>query len=116
MKNTLHAFRKIVGETGVRGLWRGCVPNVQRAALVNLGGLKNSNLACMHSALYYQKYFFVLPVNILLNILCIVDGWAFNFFLALDLTTYDTAKQQILRHTSMKDDHVTHALSRYSTC
>jgi len=29
----------IVREGGVRGMWKGWVPNVQRAALVNLGGL-----------------------------------------------------------------------------
>eukprot|EP00092_Neocalanus_flemingeri_P064445 GFUD01078204.1.p1 GENE.GFUD01078204.1~~GFUD01078204.1.p1 ORF type:complete len:337 (+),score=81.83 GFUD01078204.1:252-1262(+) len=33
------AFRKIVKQGGVTGLWRGCWPNVQRAALVNLGDL-----------------------------------------------------------------------------
>jgi len=33
------AFRKILLESGIRGLWRGCWPNVQRAALVNLGDL-----------------------------------------------------------------------------
>ena len=36
--NVAHAFRTIVTESGVRGLWRGWVPNVQRAALVNMGG------------------------------------------------------------------------------
>ena len=30
-------FRKIIAQNGIRGLWRGCWPNVQRAALVNLG-------------------------------------------------------------------------------
>lgn len=34
-----HAFMKIVTEGGIRGLWAGWVPNVQRAALVNLGGM-----------------------------------------------------------------------------
>uniref|UniRef100_A0A673L9U9 Mitochondrial uncoupling protein 4 n=1 Tax=Sinocyclocheilus rhinocerous TaxID=307959 RepID=A0A673L9U9_9TELE len=34
-----HAFTKIVAEGGIRGLWAGWVPNVQRAALVNLGDL-----------------------------------------------------------------------------
>lgn len=33
------AFRKILKQGGVIGLWRGCWPNVQRAALVNLGDL-----------------------------------------------------------------------------
>ncbi len=35
----LDALRKIVAEGGVLGLWRGCTPAVQRAALVNLGEL-----------------------------------------------------------------------------
>ncbi|NXS54088.1 UCP4 protein, partial [Brachypteracias leptosomus] len=34
-----HAFVKILSEGGVRGLWAGWVPNVQRAALVNMGDL-----------------------------------------------------------------------------
>lgn len=34
-----HAFREIVSRGGVFGLWKGSVPNVQRAALVNLGDL-----------------------------------------------------------------------------
>uniref|UniRef100_A0A8D0MPU2 Solute carrier family 25 member 27 n=1 Tax=Sus scrofa TaxID=9823 RepID=A0A8D0MPU2_PIG len=34
-----HAFAKILAEGGVRGLWAGWVPNIQRAALVNMGDL-----------------------------------------------------------------------------
>ncbi|XP_030382294.1 mitochondrial uncoupling protein 4 isoform X2 [Scaptodrosophila lebanonensis] len=34
-----HAFRMIVHRGGVKGLWKGSIPNVQRAALVNLGDL-----------------------------------------------------------------------------
>ncbi|XP_050083039.1 mitochondrial uncoupling protein 4-like isoform X1 [Anopheles aquasalis] len=34
-----HAFREIIARGGIFGLWKGSVPNVQRAALVNLGDL-----------------------------------------------------------------------------
>jgi len=39
VQGTMDAFNKIVAQSGVLGLWRGCWPNVQRAALVNLGDL-----------------------------------------------------------------------------
>ncbi|XP_054239677.1 mitochondrial uncoupling protein 4 [Indicator indicator] len=38
-----HAFMKILSEGGIRGLWAGWVPNVQRAALVNMGDLTTYN-------------------------------------------------------------------------
>lgn len=59
-----HAFVKTVQESGVRGLFKGVVPNAQRAALVNLG----------------------------------------------DLTTYDTTKQFLLRHTTLHDGTVVHVM------
>lgn len=34
-----HAFRDIVKRGGIAGLWKGSIPNVQRAAFVNLGDL-----------------------------------------------------------------------------
>lgn len=34
-----HALRQVVKEAGVLGLWKGSLPNMQRAALVNLGDL-----------------------------------------------------------------------------
>lgn len=34
-----HAFKEIVRRGGISGLWKGSIPNVQRAALVNLGDL-----------------------------------------------------------------------------
>lgn len=37
--NVPHALKTILAEGGVAGLWRGWVPNVQRAALVNMGDL-----------------------------------------------------------------------------
>jgi solute carrier family 25 uncoupling protein 27 len=35
----MHAFRVIVNQEGVLGLWKGGIPAIQRAALVNLGEL-----------------------------------------------------------------------------
>ncbi|KAM7349381.1 uncoupling protein 4A isoform 1-T4 [Cochliomyia hominivorax] len=34
-----HALKEIVRRGGIKGLWKGSIPNVQRAALVNLGDL-----------------------------------------------------------------------------
>ncbi|XP_013401460.2 mitochondrial uncoupling protein 4 [Lingula anatina] len=45
VKSTWHAFSSLRKEGGVRGLWRGCVPNVQRAALVNMGDLATYDTA-----------------------------------------------------------------------
>ncbi|XP_053317216.1 mitochondrial uncoupling protein 4 [Spea bombifrons] len=39
VRGVYHAFLTIVSKGGIRGLWAGCVPNVQRAALVNMGDL-----------------------------------------------------------------------------
>lgn len=65
VRSTWHAVTKIVTEGGIRGMWKGWVPNVQRAALVNLG----------------------------------------------ELTTYDTSKHLILKHTTLKDNYITHAIA-----
>lgn len=37
--STSHAFKEIVKRGGLKSLWKGSIPNVQRAALVNLGDL-----------------------------------------------------------------------------
>lgn len=39
-----HAFKEIYKQGGIRGLWRGSIVNVQRAALVNLGDLGTYDL------------------------------------------------------------------------
>lgn len=39
MNGAFDAFQKILKQGGVQGLWKGSVPNVYRAALVNLGDL-----------------------------------------------------------------------------
>lgn len=59
------AFQKILKTGGIKGLWKGSIPNVQRAALVNLG----------------------------------------------DLTTYDMAKQFIMKKFKLSDNHLTHVIS-----
>ncbi|EDO30568.1 predicted protein, partial [Nematostella vectensis] len=47
VRGTFHAFRNIVDKYGFRGLWKGWLPNVQRAALVNMGGNSGSS-SCRH--------------------------------------------------------------------
>lgn len=44
-KNIADAFGQIVKEHGFRGLWKGWLPNVQRAGLVNLGELSTYDSA-----------------------------------------------------------------------
>eukprot|EP00042_Codosiga_hollandica_P033134 m.218217 g.218217 ORF g.218217 m.218217 type:complete len:300 (+) comp54115_c0_seq3:20-919(+) len=54
-KGTWDAFVTIFRANGTRGLWKGCVPNMQRAALVNLGDLTTydttKHLLLIHSSL-----------------------------------------------------------------
>ena len=38
-KSTMHAFRTMYAQNGVRGMWRGWAPSCQRAALVQVGDL-----------------------------------------------------------------------------
>ncbi len=38
VNSALQTFGQILRTGGVAGLWKGWVPNVQRAALVNMGG------------------------------------------------------------------------------
>lgn len=59
IKNCSHAFRSILAESGVKGLWRGWVPNVQRAALVNMGG--NSG----YFLLFHQVWLSLFKVHVI---------------------------------------------------
>ena len=38
-RTMMQTFGEVLAAGGFFGLWKGCVPNVQRAALVNLGDL-----------------------------------------------------------------------------
>lgn len=42
---TVDAFRTIAKQGGIKGLWKGWVPNCQRAALVQLGDLTTYDAA-----------------------------------------------------------------------
>lgn len=55
--NTKHAFLNIVNKHGVRGLWKGWAPNVQRAALVNMGGKKPYNYTTLLMHFCRNSYF-----------------------------------------------------------
>lgn len=50
IKTVNQAFVEIYRQGGIKGLWRGCVVNVQRAALVNLGDLATYD---------YIKHYFI---------------------------------------------------------
>ncbi len=89
-----HAFTKIIAVGGLRGLWAGWVPNVQRAALVNLGGTVVKTSSNLLATVLLQCQLF------------------FNFILLLDLMTYDTVKHFLLRNTSIPDNSICHGLAR----
>lgn len=44
-RSVLHALKEIGGQQGIRGMWRGAFPAVQRAAIVNLGELSTYDAA-----------------------------------------------------------------------
>lgn len=54
VRNTAHAVRQIVKAGGIKGLWRGWVPNVQRAALVNMGGMQIEGEVIMDNLLIFS--------------------------------------------------------------
>ena len=67
VKGMTDAFQKIVKQGGVAGLWRGCWPNVQRAALVNLGDLST-----------YDTIKRKLLKNTLFTVLVMFRNWALS--------------------------------------
>ena len=75
VKNAFHAFQKIMKQGGIRGLWKGWVPNVQRAALVNLGDLTTYDTAkryiLMNSQLKDTSLVHIMSRYININMFCI---------------------------------------------
>lgn len=61
VRGVYHAFVTIVSKGGFRGLWAGWVPNVQRAALVNMGDLTTYDTV---------KHFLLRNTNLKDNSLC----------------------------------------------
>lgn len=60
--NSRQAYKLLYAESGILGFWRGAVPNVQRAALVNMG-----DLAAYDYAKQFLKHEFGMADNALLH-------------------------------------------------
>lgn len=45
VENASDALKQIIKRGGIKGLWKGSIPNVYRAALVNLGDLTTYDIA-----------------------------------------------------------------------
>jgi hypothetical protein len=84
------AFIQIYKEGGIRGLWRGCVVNVQRAALVSLGGNESFFFNIVKTNFSYLR-----------------------FSIFLDLATYDLVKQYFMLNFNFQDDYKVHTVARY---
>ncbi|KRZ31335.1 Mitochondrial uncoupling protein 4, partial [Trichinella pseudospiralis] len=65
VENMFQAFRQTYASGGIPALWKGWLPNCQRAAIVNMA----------------------------------------------DISTYDTVKHLLLKHTQLPDNYVTHGIS-----
>ncbi len=95
-----NAYISIWNEEGLRGLWKGWQPAVQRSALVCLGG---NHSDCNHSDYNYSD------CNYSYHTITPPTGLNFLF---IDLATYDYVKQMLLRNTDLKDNALTHSISR----
>ncbi|XP_023401015.1 mitochondrial uncoupling protein 4 isoform X3 [Loxodonta africana] len=105
-----HAFAKILAEGGVRGLWAGWVPNIQRAALVNMGAQISLQVPATYAASScgYLKYS---TSNVSKPNLLNQTTPLFFISLKYDLTTYDTVKHYLVLNTPLEDNIMTHGLS-----
>ena len=118
-KGTVDVFRSLLAEGGVLGLWKGWVPNCQRAAVVCLGGkimhlqVELLNIVIKQCIIHLLEFLRNMPMSLYdITHIAVIIMVILLFIIASDLTTYDTAKQTILRNTNLKDNAITHSLSR----
>eukprot|EP00405_Crypthecodinium_cohnii_P035839 CAMPEP_0206536328 /NCGR_PEP_ID=MMETSP0325_2-20121206/6686_1 /ASSEMBLY_ACC=CAM_ASM_000347 /TAXON_ID=2866 /ORGANISM="Crypthecodinium cohnii, Strain Seligo" /LENGTH=309 /DNA_ID=CAMNT_0054033523 /DNA_START=128 /DNA_END=1053 /DNA_ORIENTATION=+ len=89
----MHAFRTIYAKEGLRGMYVGCMPAIQRAALVNLGELTTYDTA---------KGYFVTIFGDTLS--CHVSSAVCSgFFASLCSTPADVAKSRIMNQVQNPD-------------
>lgn len=89
------AFKKVVKSSGYRGLWKGSVPNVQRAALVNLGDLTTYD---------YAKRFILMNTTWKDNhFVHVLASFCAGFVAALMGTPADVIKTRVMNQPLDKD-------------
>lgn len=94
----IDAFRTILKTEGLRGMYVGCVPAIQRAALVNLGELTTYDTA--------KTYFVAIFGD---NLKChICSAVCSGFFASLCSTPADVAKSRIMNQAKNPDGSATY--------
>merc|ERR1712060_273629 len=95
----LHAFRTIYRVEGMRGMYTGCAPAIQRAALVNLGELTTYDTA--------KKAIVVHTGDNLVCHLC--SAICSGFVASLCSTPADVAKSRIMSQAKLPDGSMPYA-------
>jgi solute carrier family 25 uncoupling protein 27 len=89
----IHALKTIHGEEGLAGLWKGAVPAVQRAALVNLGELATYDTA---------KQFWLGTGYVGDNVYChVLSAVCSGFFASLASTPADVVKTRLMNESGV---------------
>ncbi|XP_049869184.1 mitochondrial uncoupling protein 4-like [Pectinophora gossypiella] len=93
--NCRQAYTKIYAESGLLGFWRGAIPNVQRAALVNMGDL---------AAYDYTKKFLIREFNMADNaIVHALAAFTAGFVAAVLGTPADVMKTRLMNQPVGED-------------
>ncbi|KAF2879073.1 hypothetical protein ILUMI_27082 [Ignelater luminosus] len=89
------AFKKVWNASGYKGLWKGSIPNVQRAALVNLGDLTTYD---------YAKRFILMNTTLKDNhFVHVVSSFCAGFMAATMGTPADVIKTRVMNQPVDKD-------------